>query len=45
MQAIILILCQVVKTSRRIIYRLLGYNHWLEDFFATFARIAALPRP
>jgi hypothetical protein len=45
MQAIILIPCQVVKTSRRIIYRLLGYNHWLEDFFATFARIAALPRP
>jgi hypothetical protein len=45
LQAIILIPCQVVKTSRRIIYRLLGYNHWLEDFFATFARIAALPGP
>jgi len=42
LQAIILIPCQVVKTSRRIIYRLLGYNHWLEDFFATFARIVAL---
>jgi hypothetical protein len=24
---------------------LLGYNHWLEDFFATFARITALPGP
>jgi len=45
LQAIILIPCQVVKTSRRIIYRLLSYNHWLEDFFATFARIAALPDP
>ena len=45
LQAIILIPCQVVKTSRRIIYRLLGYNHWLDDFFATFARIVALPGP
>ena len=45
LQAIILLPCQVVRTSRRIIYRLLGYNHWLEDFFATFARITALPGP
>jgi hypothetical protein len=45
LQAIILLPCQVVTTSRRIIYRLLGYNHWLEDFFATFARITALPGP
>ena len=45
LHAIILIPCQVVKTARRIIYRLLGYNHWLEDFFATFERIAALAGP
>jgi hypothetical protein len=43
LQAIILIPCQVVKTARRVIYRLLGYNSWLKDFFATFERIAALP--
>lgn len=42
LQAMILLPCQVVKTSRRVIYRLLGYNSWLEDFFATFERVAAL---
>jgi hypothetical protein len=45
LQAIILLPCQVVTTSRRIIYRWLGYHHWLEHFFATFARITALPGP
>jgi len=40
LQAIMLIACQVVRTARRIIYRLLGYNRWLEDFFATFERLA-----
>jgi hypothetical protein len=42
LQAVILIPCQVVKTARRVIYRLLGYNSWLKDFFATFERIQAL---
>ena len=41
LQAIMLIACQVVRTARRIIYRLLSYNRWLEDFFATFERLAA----
>jgi len=41
LQAIMLIACQVVRTARRIIYRLLGYIRWLEDFFATFERLAA----
>lgn len=36
----ILIPCQVVRTARRVIYRVLGYNSWLKDFFATFERIA-----
>ena len=39
LQAIMLLPCQVVRTARRIIYRILGYNDWLVDFFATFERI------
>ncbi len=42
LHAVILIPCQVVKTARRVIYRLLGYNSWLKDFFAAFERIQAL---
>jgi len=42
LHAVILIPCQVVKTARRVIYRLLGYTSWLKDFFATFERIQAL---
>jgi hypothetical protein len=43
LHSIILIPCQVVRTARRVIYRVLGYNSWLKDFFATFERIAAFP--
>jgi hypothetical protein len=42
LHAIMFIPCQVVRTARRIIYRLLGYNRWLEDFFATFERLVTL---
>ena len=45
LQAILWIPCQVVKTARRIIYRLLGYNDWLVDFFATFERIRGFAGP
>jgi len=38
----ILIPCQVVRTGRKIVYRVLGYNVWLKDFFATFERIRRL---
>jgi hypothetical protein len=31
-----------VRTARRVIYRILGYNSWLVDFFATWERIATL---
>jgi len=41
LQAIILLPAQIIRTGRRILYRLLGYNEWLRDFFATFERIAA----
>jgi hypothetical protein len=42
MHAIILLPCQVVRTARRVIYRLLGYNSWLKDFFATWERLQQL---
>jgi len=34
-----------VKTGRKIVYRILGYNRWLPDFFAAFARIRKLKIP
>jgi Transposase DDE domain group 1 len=42
LHAIILMPCQIIRAGRKIVYRLLGYNGWLKDFFATFKRIAAL---
>lgn len=42
LQAIILLPCQVLRTARQVVYRILGYNSWLSDFFATFERIEAL---
>jgi hypothetical protein len=42
MHAIILLPCQVARTARRVIYRLMGYNSWLKDFFATWERLQQL---
>jgi len=42
LHAIILLPVQIIRAGRKIVYRLLGYNSWLKDFFATFKRIAAL---
>jgi len=42
LNAILLIPCQIVRTARRIIYRVLGYNGWLADFFATWERLQRL---
>jgi hypothetical protein len=42
LNAILLIPCQVVRTGRRIIYRVLSYNPWLKDFFATWERLQRL---
>ena len=39
LNAIILLPCQVIRTARRVIYRILGYNNWLRDFFATWERV------
>jgi hypothetical protein len=42
LQAIMLIPCQIVRTARRVIYRVLGYHGWLADFFATWERLQRL---
>ena len=42
LNAIMLIPCQIVRTARRVIYRVLGYNGWMEDFFATWQRLQRL---
>jgi hypothetical protein len=42
LHAIILLPVQVIRAGRRIIYRLLGYNGWLKDFFATWRRLQKL---
>lgn len=42
LSAIMLLPCQVVRTARRIIYRIVGYNSWLVDFFATWERLQRL---
>jgi len=42
LQAIILIPAQIVRTGRRILYRVLGYNRWLKDFFETWERLRVM---
>lgn len=42
LQAIMLLPCQIVRTARRIVWRILSYNRWLTDLFATFERIVGL---
>lgn len=39
LNAIILIPAQIIRSGRKIIYRLLGYNRWLEDLFAIWERL------
>jgi hypothetical protein len=42
LHAIILLPVQILRAGRRIVYRLLGYNGWLKDFFATWQRLQKL---
>jgi hypothetical protein len=42
LQAIILLPVQILRAGRKIVYRVLSYNGWLKDFFATFKRITVL---
>ena len=45
LNAIVLLPCQIVRGARKILYRILTYNSWLKDFFATFERIQKLGVP
>lgn len=44
LNGIMLIPCQIVRTGRRIIYRVLAYQSWLSDFFATWERLRRFVR-
>jgi hypothetical protein len=39
LHAIMLLPCQMVRTARRVICRVLGYHGWLKDIFATWERL------
>jgi len=40
LHAITLLPVQIICAGRRIVYRLLSYNSWLKDFFATWQRLS-----
>ena len=42
LNAILLIPAQVGRAARRVIHRVLGCNHWLKGFFATWERLQRL---
>ena len=39
LHAIVLLPAQIVRSGRKIIYRLMGYNSWLKDFFAAWENL------
>jgi len=41
--AIIQLPAQIVRTGRRLVWRILSYNRWVRGLFETFERIVALP--
>jgi hypothetical protein len=42
LQRFMMIPCQIVKTGRRVLHRILGWNPWMGIFLRTFDRIATL---
>jgi len=42
LHAVMLLPVQISRTGRKIIYRVLSYNGWVKELFATFQRIVAL---
>jgi len=42
LSAIVRVPCQIVRSGRRILYRILGYNEWTRTFLQTFGRIRAM---
>jgi hypothetical protein len=45
LHALVEVPCQIVRTGRRIVYRLLGYTEWTRTFLRTFERICQLAFP
>ena len=41
--AVLLVPAQLIRAGRKIIYRILGYNRWLKDLFATWERLRRWP--
>jgi len=42
LHALVQLPCQIVRTGRRIVYRILSYNDWVRTFLRTFERIRRL---
>jgi hypothetical protein len=42
LHAIILLPAQIIRTGRRIVYRLLSWNEWMGDFFRTSERLRCM---
>ena len=42
LHAIVLLPAQIVRSGRRIIYRIMGYNSYLKDFFAVWEKLRRL---
>ena len=42
LHAIVLLPAQIVRTSRRVIYRIMSYNAWLKDLFAAWEHLLSL---
>lgn len=42
LHAIVMVPCQIIRTGRKIVFRLLGYNSWTSVFLTTFERIQRL---
>jgi hypothetical protein len=42
LHAIVLVPAQIVRTGRRIIYRIMSYNTWLKDLFAAWDHLRRL---
>ena len=40
--AILLLPAQIVRTGRRVIYRIMGYNPWVKDLFAAWGHLRRL---
>ena len=42
LHSIILLPAQILRAGRKIIYRILSYNHWMKDFFAAWEHLRRL---